>query len=82
HKSQGSSFSVPIVMDIGISDRTCGSTYVAMSRCTASRQVFHGGYARQRIMKNFDSPAFKCRMKEEQRLLRSHNQRVANNLEQ
>lgn len=78
HKSQGSSFSVPIVMDIGQSDRTCGSTYVAMSRCTQSQQIFHGGYARERIMKNFNSPAFKCRMKEEQRLLKLHSQRVHN----
>ena len=82
HKSQGSTFTVPIVMDIGKSDRTCGSTYVAMSRCTVSNQVFHGGYSRDRLIKNFDSPAFKCRMKEEQRLLKLHNQRVAKNLEQ
>ena len=82
HKSQGSSFEVPIVMDIGKSDQTCGSTYVAMSRCTASCLIFHSGYARERIMKNFDSPAFKCRMKEEQRLLILHNKRVAKNLEQ
>jgi hypothetical protein len=69
-------------MDIGKSDQTCGSTYVAMSRCTASCLIFHSGYARERIMKNFDSPAFKCRMKEEQRLLILHNKRVAKNLEQ
>ena len=76
HKSQGSTFTDAIVMDIGKSDRTCGSTYVALSRCTASNQVFHLGYARDRIKKNFDSAAFKCRMKEEQRLLRLHNVRV------
>ena len=76
HKSQGSTFTDAIVMDIGKSDRTCGSTYVALSRCTASNQVFHLGYARDRIKKNFDSAAFKCRMKEEQRLLRLHNARV------
>jgi len=77
HKSQGSTFTEPIVMDIGKSDRTCGSTYVALSRCTASNQVFHPGYARDRLTKNFDSAAFKCRMKEEQRLVRLHNARVA-----
>jgi len=82
HKSQGSSFTVPILMDIGKSDKTCGSTYVAMSRCTESCLIFHSGYARERITKNFDSPAFKCRMKEEQRLLTLHNQRVARNLDQ
>ena len=76
HKSQGSSFWEPIVLDIGSSDRSCGSTYVAMSRCTASRQIFHSGYARDRIKKNFDSPAFKCRLQEEKRLMRLHNERV------
>jgi ATP-dependent DNA helicase PIF1 len=76
HKSQGSSFWEPIVLDIGMSDRSCGSTYVAMSRCTASRQIFHSGYARDRIKKNFDSPAFKCRLQEETRLMRLHNERV------
>jgi hypothetical protein len=35
--------------------------------------IFHGGYARDRLTKNFESPAFKCRLKEEQRLLRLHN---------
>ena len=65
HKSQGSSFAVPVVVDIGKADQTCGSTYVAMSRCTASDQIFHNGYARDRIKKNFASPAFICRMKEE-----------------
>ena len=77
HKSQGSSFTVPIAMDIGKTDQTCGSTYVAMSRCTASNQVFHCGYSRERLLKNFESPAFKCRMKEEQRLMRLHSERVA-----
>jgi hypothetical protein len=76
HKSQGSSFAVPVVVDIGKADQTCGSTYVAMSRCTASDQIFHSGYARERISKNFASPAFICRMKEEKRLLRLHNLRI------
>ena len=76
HKSQGSSFFEPVVFDIGPSDRSCGATYVAMSRCTASDQIFHGGYARDRLTKNFESPAFKCRLKEEQRLLRLHNHRI------
>jgi hypothetical protein len=76
HKSQGSSFDVPVVVDIGKADQTCGSTYVAMSRCTASDQIFHSGYARERITKNFASPAFICRMKEEKRLLRLHSLRI------
>jgi ATP-dependent exoDNAse (exonuclease V) alpha subunit len=76
HKSQGSSFDVPVVVDIGKADQTCGSTYVAMSRCTASDRIFHSGYARERITKNFASPAFICRMKEEKRLLRLHSLRI------